>query len=273
MRAGVRVFAVTDHDTVAALPAVAAAAAAAGLGWVPGIEITAVEDGRDVHVLGYGFDPASLDLLAFLQAQRASRLQRIREFGTRFAELGLPIDVEALLSDAAARGGRSVGRAHISRLLVQAGHVASVDEAFTEWLAPGRPGFVARRGAPVAEVVAQIGAAGGLASLAHPGLIGDDGLVARVIGSGFLALEAYHSDHDPQTTAHYVCWSAREGLAVSGGSDYHGESSKRKGQRPGDVELPAEAYRHLRQRAKSTGCAWSWPELPDDTCPRPWIPG
>lgn len=228
---------------------------------MPGIEITAVEDGRDVHVLGYGFDPASPRLAAFLLGQRESRLHRVREFGVRFAQLGMPIDVGPLLLQAEAQGGRSVGRAHISRLLVRAGHVADVDEAFGEWLAPGRPGFVPRQAAPVAEVVAHIAAAGGLASLAHPGLLRDDGLVSRVIGCGLQALEAYHTDHDAPTTLHYLSWSANAGLAVSGGSDYHGESSKRKG-RPGDVGLPEEAYRLLRQRAIATGCAWSWPDVP-----------
>lgn len=259
-RAGVRVLAVTDHDTVEGLADVARAAAGAGLGWVPGIEVTAVEDGRDVHVLGYGFDPASLTLAAFLQAQRQSRLERIREFGARFEALGLPIDVNGLLKAVRASGGRSLGRAHISRLLVSAGHVASVDEAFSEWLAPGRPGFVPRHGAPVVEVVAQIRGAGGVASLAHPGLLHDDTLVGRVLGSGFLAIEAYHTDHDEQTTAHYLAWGTRAGLAVSGGSDYHGESSKRRG-RPGEAGLPVEAYRLLRQRATEAGCAWVWPEV------------
>lgn len=245
---------------MAALPAVAAAASAAGLGWLPGIEITAVEGGRDVHVLGYGFDPASPRLASFLTTQRNSRLQRIREFGARFAELGMPIDVSTLLSGAAQQGGRSVGRAHISRLLLQAGHVASIDEAFAAWLAPGRPGFVPRQGAPVGDVVAEIATAGGLASLAHPGLLHDDELVAKVLACGLQAMEAYHTDHDAEATAHYLSWSARVGLAVTGGSDYHGDSSKRRG-RPGDVGLPVEAYRELRRLAVAAGSACPWPDV------------
>ena len=257
--AGIRVLAVTDHDTVAALQRVAERAAHHGLGCVPGIEITAVEDGRDVHVLGYGFDVGSSSLAEFLHHQRASRMSRVHAFGQRFGDLGMPIDVGPLLELANAPGGRSVGRGHVARLLVKAGHVASIDEAFTQWLSPGRPGFVPRQGAPVRAVVAQIEEAGGIASLAHPGLLHDDGLVERVLSDGLLAIEAYHTEHDEQATQRYVAWARRAGLAVSGGSDYHGEASNRE-RRLGGTTLPPSDYEALR-RFVEVRTAASWPHV------------
>jgi predicted metal-dependent phosphoesterase TrpH len=259
---GIRVFAVTDHDTVAGLADVRAAAERHRLGWIPGIEITAIENGRDVHVLGYGFDAASTDLAAFLQSQRDSRLERLQEFGRRFAILGIRLDIGPLLV-AGEGSGRSVGRAHVARALIDAGHVATVEEAFTRWLAPGRPAFVPRRGLPVAEVVARIHEVGGVASLAHPKLLQDDGLVGRYIGAGIDALEAYHSDHDAATSQRYVELARRGGLAASGGSDHHGETSNVKRQL-GRVILPPAEYARLRDVARGPG-ARRWPEPPRES--------
>jgi predicted metal-dependent phosphoesterase TrpH len=259
--AGIRVFSVTDHDTVAALPEAASAAARHGLAWLPGIEITAIEHGRDVHVLGYGFDPAAPSLLAFLAAQRARRLARVRAFEARLAALGLPFDAAPLLREAAAEAGRSIGRAHVARALVSAGHVRDVEEAFDRWLLPGRPGFVPRDGLPVAGVVAVIREAGGLPALAHPGLIGDDDLVGRLVGTGMAAIEAYHSDHGEEDAARYLDLAARRGLAVCGGSDYHGETASRP-RRIGSPSLPVAAYDMLRRRARAEGCARDFPDVP-----------
>jgi predicted metal-dependent phosphoesterase TrpH len=144
--AGLTTISVTDHDTVAGLAEVAAEAGARGIRLVPGIEITSVADGRDVHLLGYFFDPAHAPLLTFLEGQRALRVSRVREIGSRLAALGMPVDVDALLTSAATRPGTSVGRPQIARALVTAGHVSSVQEAFERWLATGLPAFVPRTG-------------------------------------------------------------------------------------------------------------------------------
>jgi predicted metal-dependent phosphoesterase TrpH len=259
--AGIRLFAVTDHDTVAALPAVAEAARRHGLAWLPGIEITAVEAHRDVHVLGYGFDVQSSALAQFLRAQRDARLERIHQFARRFDDLGVPVDLTPLVTQAQTSDGRAVGRAHVARSLVAAGHARTVDEAFDRWLAPGRPGFVPRHGAPVADVVMRIVDAGGLASLAHPALLRDDRIVEQALGGSRLqAVEAYHSEHDAIVTRHYAEWSGRLGLAVSGGSDFHGVAANRM-RRLGAVTLPIGAYDALRARA--AGGAFAWPDATD----------
>jgi predicted metal-dependent phosphoesterase TrpH len=259
-RAGIRVFAVTDHDTVAALAEVATLASQLGIGWVPGIEVTAVEDGRDVHVLGYGFEPEQGGFETFLVAQRASRLERVRQFARRFAELAMPFDAEPLVARADTAGGRAVGRAHVARALVAAGHVESVDEAFASWLSPGRPGFVPRLGASVNEVVRQIHAAGGIASLAHPALLHDDDLVRRLLSSGLDAIEVYHSEHDDEATARYRRLSGEAGLLQTGGSDFHGDAPNRR-RVLGGTPLPEAAYRRLRQHASRVGCPGFWPAI------------
>src|SRR5688572_13315270 len=94
--AGVRVLSVTDHDTVAACDAARVACETAGIEFVPGIEITAIREGVDVHVLGHFVDPDSPDLLAFLAEQRTRRLDRAREIVARLAALGMPLDADAI---------------------------------------------------------------------------------------------------------------------------------------------------------------------------------
>ena len=114
-RCGLHTIAVTDHDTVAAIAEATTVAATLGMRVVPGIEITAVADAKDVHVLGYFFDPASESLAALLAQQRADRVTRAREIASRLATAGIRIDIERLANDVAARLGTSIGRPQLAR--------------------------------------------------------------------------------------------------------------------------------------------------------------
>jgi predicted metal-dependent phosphoesterase TrpH len=242
--AGVTVLSVTDHDTVAGCDAAAAACAAAAIRFVPGIEITAVRDEVDVHLLGYFIDPQSDALHAFLSEQRRRRIDRIRRMIGRLADLGLPLDEDAILKPALDDPGKSVGRPWIARALVAAGHVATTNEAFGSWLSRGRPAFAPREAAAPDNVVARIHDAGGLASLAHPGLVGRDEWIPGLAAAGLDAIEVYHTNHDAAATARYRAMAEQLGLAVSGGSDYHADQSH-GAPFPGSVSLPREAYERL----------------------------
>lgn len=248
--AGLRVFSVTDHDTVEAVEEVAAAADAEGLTAVPGIEVTAVWNGRDVHILGYFIDAGSPRLRTFLQTQRQQRIDRARAMAERLAALDMPIDIEAVLAPAREQPGRAVGRPWIARAMVSAGHVESVQEAFERWLGLGRPAFMPRRGASPAEAIRAIDDARGIASLAHPGLLKHDELIPGMIDAGLAALEAYHSEHDEATIAHYLTMAESHGLAVSGGSDFHGGGAHGVAA-PGAVRLPPERFEQLKARAQN----------------------
>jgi 3',5'-nucleoside bisphosphate phosphatase len=248
--AGVTVLSVTDHDTVAAAATAGRLCAATGIEFVPGIEITAVVDGADVHVLGYFIDTESPELAAFLAEQRRIRIDRLRQIVDRLAAAGIVLDADAILRPALADPSTAVGRPWIARALVSGGHVATHDEAFAQWLTPGRPGFVPRLGASPPEVFGRIHAAGGLASLAHPVLIGHDEWLPEFAKAGLDALEAFHSDHDPSTTRHYLDMARQLELAVTGGSDYHGDPSH--GGPPGSVSLPREAFDRFKARRHVT---------------------
>jgi predicted metal-dependent phosphoesterase TrpH len=255
-QAGIRTMSVTDHDTVAAVPEVQAAARACGLTFVPGIEITAVHEGRDIHVLGYFLDSADGDLAAFLERQRSNRVRRVAAIADRLADIGKPVDREALLTPRSR--GWSLGRPLVARALVKAGHVADARQAFDQLIGEGRPAFVPRSGPSPADVIGVINRAGGIASLAHPGLLRRDDLIPAMIAAGLTAVEAFHGDHDPQTTEHYLNFADRHHLLVSGGSDYHGEKERRRGAF-GTVGLPAARFEQLK--ARIAGEKAEWPRL------------
>jgi predicted metal-dependent phosphoesterase TrpH len=245
--AGVTAMAVTDHDTTAAVAEVQALARARGIDAISGIEITAVDAGRDVHILGYFIDPDNPQLAGFLSRQRAERVARVKVVGDRLAQLGMPIDITPMLAHAHEDGGRSIGRPQIARAMVAAGHVADSRQAFDRWLATGRPAFVPRAGAPPEEVIPLVRGAGGLASLAHPGQTAIDARISELCVAGLDAIEVYHPEHDSASTERYRRLASRLRLLVTGGSDFHGDPSH--GLEPGSVTLPADARRRFRAAA------------------------
>jgi len=242
--AGVDVLSVTDHDTVAGCAPAAIACAASGIEFVSGIEITAIVDSADVHVLGYFIDVQSPPLQEFLAEQRRRRLDRVRQMVARLAAHGIMLDADAILQAGVDDPTRAVGRPWIARALVAGGHVATTNDAFEGWLSRGRPAFVPRMGAAPEEVFARIHDAGGVASLAHPALVEHDEWIAGFAAAGLDALEAYHADHDASARERYLAMADHLGLAVSGGSDYHADPSHGSGS-PGSVSLPRGAYEKL----------------------------
>lgn len=243
--AGLTTISITDHDTMAGLPEAARAAGDAGLRLIDGIEITGVEDGRDVHLLAYFVDPADAPLGAFLERQRADRLRRIREIAARLATLGCAIDIEPMIASAAP--GRSIGRPILADALVAAGCAIDRNDAFDRLLGNGCPAYVPRVGPQPDAVIDIVRRAGGLVSLAHPGLTGMDAIIPRLAAAGLAALEARHSDHDADTEARYRQLAATYRLAVSGGSDFHAVSGHRLAAL-GRVTLPPDDLLALEAR-------------------------
>ncbi len=246
--AGLTTISVTDHDTVAGYDEARDAAARLNVTLVAGIEITAIEDGRDVHLLGYYFDPRSASLAEFLTRQRRNRIIRAEQISDRLRQLGYAIDKRSLLEHATRFTGRSIGRPQVADALVQAGHVVSRDEAFERFLGAGRPAFISRCGEPPEQVVDVIRSAGGIVSLAHPGLLAMDHLIPRLARAGLAALEAVHSEHSSDHERRYRELASAHGLAVSGGSDYHGDHGRRAAAF-GALTLPARDFDRLRARA------------------------
>jgi hypothetical protein len=243
--AAITVMSVTDHDTVAALPDVRRLASAADIDLIDGIEVTAVDQGRDVHILGYFIDVADEALASLLEKQRASRVDRVREICVRLSALGAPVDADAVIASTRHHRDASVGRPAIASALVSAGYVTSIAEAFDRFLGAGQPAFVARMGPAPAAVVAAIQRAGGVASMAHPGVTNRPEVLSALVDAGLDAVEAYHSDHTLDTREALIGFAADHGLLVTGGSDFHGDH----GRPLGGVTLPPSELERLRARA------------------------
>jgi hypothetical protein len=174
----------------------------------------------------------------------------------RLASFGIMLDADAILQPGVDDPTRAVGRPWIARALVERGHVKTTSDAFDQWLATGRPAFIPRQAASPAEVFAQIHGAGGIASLAHPGLLGHDDWISGFAAAGLDAIEVYHSSHDEAAVARYHALARALDLAMSGGSDFHGDDSHGPSA-PGAVSLPHEAFVQLRRRAATRATASS----------------
>jgi len=240
-QAGLRTIAVTDHDTMAGVPDATRAGRHFNIRVVAGIEITAVLDDGDVHVLGYFLETDNRELTAFLEAQRAKRVERARAMARPLAELGKPIALDALLRPLATRPDWSVGRPAIAQALVTAGHVSTPGAAFQQLIGEGCPAWMPRKGAAPGDVIRTIARAGGVASLAHPGLIGRDAVIEGWAGGGLPAIEVHHSEHTAADAARYLALARRFGLSITGGSDYHGDDRNGRSSL-GTVSLPAEEF-------------------------------
>lgn len=246
-RARLAIVAITDHDTVAGLAEAASACGEEGLRFVPGVEISTTRGESEVHLLGYFVDRDHAGLVAFLEEQRADRVRRVREMLERLRRLDLAVADEEIFGDRGAddpASGKTVGRPLIARALVKAGRVRHPREAFDLYLAEGRPAYVPRRAPAPEKVFEIIHAAGGVVSLAHPALLEHDEWIPGFAAAGLDAVEAYYIEHPPDVTAHYLELAASLRLAVSGGSDYHGDVSHGP-QRPGDVVLPEHEFERL----------------------------
>jgi hypothetical protein len=218
---GIDVLAVTDHDVTDGIAPAAREGARIGLHVVPGLEMSAQFEGRDVHILGIGINPAHKPLRARLASMRRARKVRVRKICAALAEAGLKLDPADVLAEAA---GKSVGRKHVARALVKRGLVRNEGVAFEKYLGEGAPAHIRSTEISPAQAVSFIRGAGGLPVLAHPHFFGDDALVRRILDSAaFAGIEAYHRFERPRKYVAYLAIARERNLLVTGGSDYHGD--------------------------------------------------
>ena len=245
---GIRILSVTDHDTMAGIEEASGAALARGMKFLPGIEITAVDNRKDIHMLAYFLENEEKRLEPFLARQRSDRVRRAREMSKKLSKLGVSINIDEKILRCESTG-KVVGRPDVANALLAAGHVASVQEAFDRFLGDDCPAYVPRKGISPAEVVRVVTQVGGVTALAHPGLLKQDSLIPNLARNGLDAIEVYHSDHDLSDEARYLRLSEEHGLAVSGGSDFHG-AHHRRAKCFGKIGLPRRRFSVLIDRLK-----------------------
>jgi predicted metal-dependent phosphoesterase TrpH len=240
---GFAAMALTDHDTVEGCHRAGIAARAAGIEFIPGSELTAEQDGDELHILGYFLDTENPRLLAETAKFQDVRQNRIREIVTRLNAVHVPITTDAVFALA---NCRSPGRPHVARALVKAGLCRSLDEAFERFLKKNRPAWVPKFKMSAADAIDLIHHAGGAAVMAHPGLSHCDEVIPGMVEAGLDGIECFHTKHSTAIAEHYLEIADRFNLLVTGGSDCHGMS---KG-KPliGTIKIP---YQHVEKlRAK-----------------------
>lgn len=221
---GLEVVGLTDHDTTDGLAEATTAGLELGVEVVPGVELSAELDRTSVHVLGYWVDQTEPAFREELARLRDDRFRRGELMVGKLQELGLPVSFERVREIAA---GGNIVRPHIAQAMVEAGVVATEEEAFERWIADGGPAHVPKHALHPVDAVALIRRAGGLAVLAHPGMWGDqscvpDEVIQAMAAAGMAGLEVDHTDHDVEQRERYRRMAGRLGLIATGGSDCHG---------------------------------------------------
>ncbi|MCW8133160.1 MAG: PHP domain-containing protein [Planctomycetota bacterium] len=223
--AGLNVLAVTDHDTVAGVARAQARGTACGLEIVPGCELTAYYQNVELHILAFFVDIApDAPLAAMLETLRVKRKSRAFEMAARLTKAGFPLSDEDVIE--AAGGADSIGKPHVAAALVKRGHARSVRDGLLRFLVGNAPGNVPKQQLSPEEVFAAVHEAGGVAVLAHPGIVPHDELIAPLFRLGMDGVEAYHLSHSDVNRRFYAGLARRYEKAVSGGSDFHGPGVK-----------------------------------------------
>lgn len=238
---GVTVLALTDHDDVAGLAEAAAAASAAGLKFINGVEISVTWNRRTLHVVGLKIDPEHAPLREGLRLIRDSRHVRAQGMADSLSRVGISGSLEGAYAHAT-RGG-IISRSHFARFLVEKGHARDVRAVFKRFLVKGKPGYHEHRWASLEEALGWITGSGGIAVLAHPGRY-DLGrtnmltLLSEFRELGGKAVEVVTGSHTPEMVPHFARLAHQFDLLSSSGSDYHGpgQSYMEMGRLP---ELPA----------------------------------
>ena len=243
--AGTRVWALTDHDTVAGQAEGAEAAGRLGVRFVPGIELSVYLGQREIHVLGHFVDPAHLALRRFEDFLAERRRVRMGEIVSRLAALGIAIGEDDIVKWS---GGKTIGRPHVARALVAAGAVSSVKEAFDRYLGEGRPAYVPRFRMEAEESIRFVRETGGVASVAHPGTSRiEREALAKLRQAGLSGLEVGHPDHHASVRQKYQRLCQELDLVATAGTDYHGEAVA-PDRFLGSAEMAAEELERLEAR-------------------------
>ena len=221
-RAGIKYFSLTDHDMTGGWAEMEPALKEAGISYCYGVEISTCLH-ENLHILGYGINPADQVLACRLAEFRGRRIVRMRKILELLKGLGIDIAFEEL----PVPEGRTVGRPHVADVMRARKLVPTRSQAFKRYLAPGAPAYVLPNGPTVEEAIRAVKEAGGKAVLAHPGVVAKILDLPAWKAVGLDGLEAFYPAHTGVATREFVSLAARHGLFVTAGADFHGPGSER----------------------------------------------
>jgi len=261
---GLCAIALTDHDSVEGVKVLFGTGNPTEVELLSGVEISAAPPSAfglsgSVHILGYGIDVYHPKLNEILEKQQRARINRTPQIIDRLNQFGISLTLADIQSEI---GHQQIARPHIAQWLVKNGHAASMDEAFDRYLGKGRPGYVEKYRIPMDEAILYIRAAGGLAVLAHPGLLdlteteSYERFLVELMSMGLQGIEVYYPGHTPSQTLFFKNLAAKLGLLITGGTDFHGDINPeiQLGTGQGDLSIPYTVYESIAAALKVNRC-------------------
>ncbi len=247
---GLRVLALTDHDTVDGCERMGAACQSRGIEFIPATELTTEWNDFELHLLGYFLDTSNELLLEKLKQFQEVRQNRIREMADQLNKIGVPLRSETVFDLARCD---APGRPHVARALVKEGFVKTMDEAFSKYLKKNKPGWVPKARINAADGIRLIHQAGGLVVMAHPGLNKSDDLIPPLIEAGLDGIECFHSRHSTSDIQRYEKLAQKRNLLITGGSDCHGMNRGKP--LIGSIKVPYAYVEKMKERLACVAAA------------------
>lgn len=241
---GLDIVGITDHDNINGIAEALRAGEEQNVEIIPGVELSAHVDGREVHILGYFIDPENPGLVDFLGFLRKERVRRAERMVEKLHALNIHLSMEKILEKA---GFASVGRPHIANAIIDEGYTASYPEVFSKYIGYGCPAYVEKVHCSPEETLSMITESGGLSFLAHPGTALPEQTVLQLIKAGLDGIETVHPSHSFETTTHYRGIVHQYYLLESGGSDFHG-GRRNDYAALGNVTIPLAVVETMRRR-------------------------
>ena len=255
--AGLVAVALTDHDTVSGVEEARAAAVRSGIEVIAGVELSAMEDDNELHILGLHL--AHVETLEpALEQLRDARVRRAVTMVELLNKLNVRVTMDAVMVQA---GSAALGRPHVARALIAGGWAKDERDAFDRFLGAGRPAYVAKQRLTIVDAIQLVHDAGGVAVIAHPGRLGTLARLQSLRQAGLDGVEVRHPSHSAEDEARLGAIADALSLLPSGGSDWHGAA---EGPRVlGGISVPCEwADRqavHARRRQQSGTGQWTSP--------------
>lgn len=246
-RIGLKAVAITDHDCTEGLSEAFEHARPCGVELIPGVEISARCCDSDIHILGYFVDWKEESFASLLERITLGRVERIHETIDLLKRSGIEIEFEEV-KKAASRG--SLGRMQLARTITKKGLAHTPQEVFRKYIRDGGPCYVPHRKVDYAEAIASIRSSGGIAVLAHPGMMGAEEHIDLYIEAGLRGIEVFHSKHSAANREKYMSLALKKNLLVTGGSDCHGAEKYAK-HSIGSSGVSRERVEKLRKEARS----------------------
>lgn len=239
---GLTTIAITDHDVVIGIEPARQKGHELGVDIIPGIELTTEAWNTEIHILGYYIDINSQELLGTLSKVQKGREDRVYKICAKLDKLGIKLDPAQVFEIA---GHKAAGRPHVARALIANGSIKTFKEAFNKYIGFNGPAYESHYKLSPQEAVQLVKAAGGIPVFGHPAVSGCDDKIPELVQAGLRGIEAHYPSHDRSQTQHYLSLAEKNGLLVTGGSDYHGEVSGRE-MKLGDFSIPDELVGKLK---------------------------